>query len=636
METKKVHIKKSAVIWILLAVVIIVIVSSEKASNNGKVVDDPEQEIMVSSQVEESEPEEILSEEEKNQLVRDSIDSTVADWITGTTTFEEASEILNDIISTSNSELSEYAETKLHYITVENNGNITISIANDHIEAEKYPEAYKMLNKIDPAYSGYAEVDTLYESCTDKVMNAVSTPETKKDFDEFIQLLEDCYAQFKFDDFLKRKNELSEERKVFIDVEETINLATALFDANEIEESFVLLALGLEKYPDNEKLATALVDYHDHYIISITQKAVELCEKEEYKEALAIVEAALEEYDCDEFQMLKESIREEKNFLYRIKNDIVDAFISFDSGWTEEKFDVKQAVGDAGSYIIKSGKKLFLGDYEKGEVTLLSTGGNIAASLAGVDILFDLRDLSYDITHWGEEEYFAVWLAADIVALIPVIGVVKYVSHLKPAVNGIGELVDSVADINKNTQNISELADTIKSVTKTGDSIVETIDNAKDAAKTVESSKGILSNIFKEYKVVETINQKYLGKIYEDTGVKFKLSKATYSDGRKIKGVFPVFESFCDVKLPKDLYKASFYDQKKNCLEQLQKKTKYPWSDIRKNFTEEQLEDIANGILPEGFTWHHNEKEGVMQLVSSEIHDKIKHTGGMSLWGRGY
>ena len=71
-------------------------------------------------------------------------------------------------------------------------------------------------------------------------------------------------------------------------------------------------------------------------------------------------------------------------------------------------------------------------------------------------------------------------------------------------------------------------------------------------------------------------------------------------------------------------------------MEQLQKQIKNPFSKLRDKFTEEQIEDIMNGILPEGFTWHHNEQEGLMQLVDSLIHNQTNHTGGMSIWGKGY
>lgn len=50
-------------------------------------------------------------------------------------------------------------------------------------------------------------------------------------------------------------------------------------------------------------------------------------------------------------------------------------------------------------------------------------------------------------------------------------------------------------------------------------------------------------------------------------------------------------------------------------MKELKKQTKSFIGSSKKNFTKEQLEDIDNGILPEGFTWHHNEKEGLVQLV---------------------
>ena len=31
-----------------------------------------------------------------------------------------------------------------------------------------------------------------------------------------------------------------------------------------------------------------------------------------------------------------------------------------------------------------------------------------------------------------------------------------------------------------------------------------------------------------------------------------------------------------------------------------------------------------------------NEEEGLMQLVKETDHVKVRHTGGMSIWGKGY
>ena len=63
---------------------------------------------------------------------------------------------------------------------------------------------------------------------------------------------------------------------------------------------------------------------------------------------------------------------------------------------------------------------------------------------------------------------------------------------------------------------------------------------------------------------------------------------------------------------------------------------KNPFSGTKKNFSDYEVQQILEGILPSGYTWHHNQKEGFMQLVETTIHNATGHTGGMSLWGVGY
>ena len=56
---------------------------------------------------------------------------------------------------------------------------------------------------------------------------------------------------------------------------------------------------------------------------------------------------------------------------------------------------------------------------------------------------------------------------------------------------------------------------------------------------------------------------------------------------------------------------------------------------MKKQFSNRQLEKIANGDKPDNCVWHHNEELGVMELVDFTQHDKAKHTGGKSIWGGG-
>lgn len=226
-----------------------------------------------------------------------------------------------------------------------------------------------------------------------------------------------------------------------------------------------------------------------------------------------------------------------------------------------------------------------------------------------------------------------------MVALIPVIGMVKYLDYIKPAAKGVdaaAEVVDSVADVGKGTEKvIDSILSTVENA-KVLKKITDAIDSAKDAVKTSQIAKRVQKNASRGYEFVDTMNKKLVGKIHDATGVEFSLKRLKYSTGQMIQGVFPKFESFAEVTLKKDLYKASFNDQKEYCLKKLQEMTRPVVGKYRKNFTDKQLEQIASGVLPDGFTWHHNEEEGLMQLVDSVIHDATAHTGGMSLWGLGY
>ena len=56
---------------------------------------------------------------------------------------------------------------------------------------------------------------------------------------------------------------------------------------------------------------------------------------------------------------------------------------------------------------------------------------------------------------------------------------------------------------------------------------------------------------------------------------------------------------------------------------------------LRKKFNEQQLEMIEDGETPRGYTWHHNERIGEMQLVRTDVHNKTAHTGGKAIWGGG-
>lgn len=131
---------------------------------------------------------------------------------------------------------------------------------------------------------------------------------------------------------------------------------------------------------------------------------------------------------------------------------------------------------------------------------------------------------------------------------------------------------------------------------------------------------------------ISTINEGMAGKSVN--GVKFARRVFTLN-GEKVEGVFPVFKSEFNVKLPENLYKASDNEQMRYCTKKLAGRIERD-PEFAKKFTQRQLEQIRNGEPRiSGLTWHHSEIPGKMQLVDANDHSASRHTGGRSIWGGG-
>ncbi len=98
---------------------------------------------------------------------------------------------------------------------------------------------------------------------------------------------------------------------------------------------------------------------------------------------------------------------------------------------------------------------------------------------------------------------------------------------------------------------------------------------------------------------------------------------------------FPIFDdkAIYDTRLSKTIY--TIKDPKyhmRACTRELREKINSGAID-KKLFNESQLNAIKKGEdkIP-GYTWHHHQDFGRMQLISEELHNKTKHIGGMKLW----
>lgn len=133
---------------------------------------------------------------------------------------------------------------------------------------------------------------------------------------------------------------------------------------------------------------------------------------------------------------------------------------------------------------------------------------------------------------------------------------------------------------------------------------------------------------------IKTINSGLEEQHHPVTGVKFERKVVTNEVGEKVEGVFPQFESVFDAQLPENLQLSSDAEQFNECNRQLKEKFEADPS-FRELFDERQRDNIENGETPYGYSWHHSEDVGKMQLVDYDNHQKTAHTGGRNIWGGG-
>lgn len=131
---------------------------------------------------------------------------------------------------------------------------------------------------------------------------------------------------------------------------------------------------------------------------------------------------------------------------------------------------------------------------------------------------------------------------------------------------------------------------------------------------------------------LKTINESKEGQTGED-GVIYE-RKTVEINGVEIEGVFPQFNRTIDLQLPEQLIQAKDSAQAEYANEVLKQKIDND-PEFAKQFSDEQLEQIENGETPDGYTWHHSEEYGEMQLINTEDHQNNRHTGGKAIWGGG-
>lgn len=166
---------------------------------------------------------------------------------------------------------------------------------------------------------------------------------------------------------------------------------------------------------------------------------------------------------------------------------------------------------------------------------------------------------------------------------------------------------------------------------------------------------------------INTINQSHEGSYFPSTKVKFNRREVTDATGNKVEGVFADFTAYnlFTFRLPQSYWSKTDKEQFNYCLDQLRLDFESNRSTLERKLKadhhllidneintfhgvvldsqailEKQINDILHTKAAQqgrfyGYTWHHTEHAGEMQLIPDFIHNLVKHTGGREIWGGG-
>jgi hypothetical protein len=139
-----------------------------------------------------------------------------------------------------------------------------------------------------------------------------------------------------------------------------------------------------------------------------------------------------------------------------------------------------------------------------------------------------------------------------------------------------------------------------------------------------------------EAEEIETRNDHLTGYEHPETGVPFVEKKVDLPNGQVVEGTFPVFDENFNIMIAEDLYLEGDDVHFKIANDTLyQAITENPNLADDLGFSQDDVQGVASVLTPEGFTWHHNEEPGLLQLVDEETHAQTAHTGGRAIWGGG-
>ena len=195
-----------------------------------------------------------------------------------------------------------------------------------------------------------------------------------------------------------------------------------------------------------------------------------------------------------------------------------DAYVATDKNTLKNEQEIG-TIEEILDYLKRSVKQLIFGNFSD-EVTLLGTLGQIITGLVGVDLPGDIRDLVADITKLvNGKEVKPLQIVMDIIALIPLIGALKYTDEVAEVVEGGVKYADEIAEvIEGGAKYADEVVEGIESGAKYTDEVAEGIESGVKHADEVSDSAKVAEDVADQGKsldeVVESGNK--TGKLFKN------------------------------------------------------------------------------------------------------------------------
>lgn len=269
-----------------------------------------------------------ILDSEYEEFYNNKINHIISDIMVGyeqdNNTYDEAISQLTYFTSIRKTKIMNLCKDNIDYINIEYNGDVLYKKALEANTNQDYITTIQSINQINTTYSDYHLVEELLQKCISDIIVYTHDADSEEQFKAQLELLDACYSYIHSDALLQQRKFVEDKMNVFINVQEILENAKALYSNEKYKDAFKVLEEGLIQYSDNRNLTASLTHYHELYVTYISNKCKTLIENKEYKEAYSIVNEANVNHPCDEFEELLMTIKHKQNPLHPITDFIND------------------------------------------------------------------------------------------------------------------------------------------------------------------------------------------------------------------------------------------------------------------------------------------------------------------------